>query len=71
MLSKPRILSLSQTCLIDSIKYEHSCKILYVCYVKILSQEHDLRTSVINRVILPFQESFIFPKLPIAKINYS
>ena len=29
MLGKPRILSLSSTRLIDSIKHEHSCKILY------------------------------------------
>ena len=30
MLGKPRILFLSQTCLINSIIHEHSCKILYV-----------------------------------------
>ena len=33
MLGKPRILSLylfSSTCLINSIKHEHSCKILYL-----------------------------------------
>ena len=29
MLGKPRILSLSPTRLINSIKHEHSCKILY------------------------------------------
>ena len=31
MLGKPRILSLSPTRLIDSIKHGHSCKILYNC----------------------------------------
>ena len=30
ILGKPRILSLSPTSLINSIKHEHSCKILYV-----------------------------------------
>ena len=30
MLGKPRILSFSPTCLINSIKREHSCKILYI-----------------------------------------
>ena len=30
MLDKPRILSLSPTRLINSIKHEHSCKILYL-----------------------------------------
>ena len=30
MLDKPHVLSLSSTCLINSIKHEHSCKILYV-----------------------------------------
>ena len=29
MLGKPRILSVSPTRLINSIKHEHSCKILY------------------------------------------
>ena len=31
MLGKPRILSLSPTCLIKSIKHEHLCKIHYFC----------------------------------------
>ena len=30
MLGKPRILSLSPTRLINSIKHDHSCKILYI-----------------------------------------
>ena len=30
MLDKPRILSLSLTRLINSIKHEHKCKILYI-----------------------------------------
>ena len=33
MLGKPRILSLSPTRLINSIKHEHSCKILYLLQV--------------------------------------
>ena len=30
MLGKPRLLSLSLTRLINSIQYEHSCKVLYL-----------------------------------------
>ena len=37
MLSKPRILSLSSTRLINSIKHEHSCKILYILYCLFLA----------------------------------
>ena len=33
MLGKPRILSFSPTRLINSIKHEHSCKILYTYYL--------------------------------------
>ena len=32
MLGKPRILSLSSTRLINSIKHEHSCKIIYLLH---------------------------------------
>ena len=31
MLDKPRTLSLFPNSLINSIKHEHSCKILYIC----------------------------------------
>ena len=34
MLGKPRILSFFPTCLINSIKHEHSCKILYELTIK-------------------------------------
>ena len=34
MRGKPRILSLFPTRLINSIRHEHSCKILYVSYIR-------------------------------------
>ena len=42
MLGKPRILSFSPTRSINSIKHEHSCKILYLSNI-----EHDVTTSKI------------------------
>ena len=44
MLGKPRIVSLFPTRLINSIKHEHSCKILY--YLAILVEGHQVNKIV-------------------------
>ena len=46
MLGKPRILSHPPTCLINSIKYEHSCKILYISTVALIFTDEGDSSSV-------------------------
>ena len=49
MLGKPHILSLFQTRLINSIKHEHSCKILYVhTNFHPVNQQHSIYLHVLS-----------------------
>ena len=49
MLSKPHILSFSPTCLSNSIKYEHSCEILYILQAVSISNENICKDVILSQ----------------------
>ena len=61
MIGKPRTLNLSPTRLINSIKHEHSCKILYFIDFDNLTQMHTFIESAQN-VFLPSMALGIYHK---------